>query len=281
MRLQAIVGARSSLGRALAIALTQSAVPLWMSSRQGNEREQRLELTDPTTWLLPDAPEIAYLCAGVSSIAECRNRPAETRVINVASTVSLAQQLIERGARIVAFSTDLVFDGSEPCPSVATIRSPRTEYGRQKAELEDQLLGLGPNVLVVRLTKVLSREAGIIRHWIECLAHRQPLRAFSDYVCSPLDDGFAAAAVIALAQNGTSGLAQISGLDSLSYADLSRLVAVRLGCEDPLIFEERAVEHDFENVGRFAGLQHSERAAALGFPAPTADAVVSSLLRAA
>jgi hypothetical protein len=47
--------------------------------------------------------------------------------------------------------TNLVFDGSVPCRNAHDAACPVTEYGRQKAEAEKQLLALGNMAAVVRV----------------------------------------------------------------------------------------------------------------------------------
>ena len=55
----------------------------------------------------------AVLCAGITSLAVCRQDPQACRRINVENSLAVLRQLAGTGTFVVALSTNLVFDGSK------------------------------------------------------------------------------------------------------------------------------------------------------------------------
>src|SRR4029077_13292605 len=117
-----------------------------ITSRKTSTDEKVLPLDlsqPPESW--PALPECraAVFCAAMTNLEQCRRDPAESRRINVVQTLHLARRLAEQNCFVVFISTNLVFDGAKPFRRQDDPTCPRTEYGRQKAEVEAALAGLG------------------------------------------------------------------------------------------------------------------------------------------
>src|SRR5690606_13067764 len=115
---------------------------------------RELDLASDVSKWEPPACDVAFLCAGVSSMERCRTEPERARRVNVAGTIAVAQRLLDRGAHLVYLSSNQVFDGSKPKRRGDEPTCPRSEYGRQKAHVEQALSG--QRACIVRLTKVLG-----------------------------------------------------------------------------------------------------------------------------
>lgn len=188
-----VVGADGQIGRVLRAKLVGGGTEVWGTCQQDRLLPGCLclELTDdPQLWSLPDAIGTAYLCAAIASQDLCRQDPAGTRHVNVHRTVELARRLAAEGAFVVFLSTSLVFDGSTSFCDAHSPVAPKSEYGRQKAEAERELLSL-PNTAVVRLTKVLGPGWPLGKKWRAALESRQPIQPFSDMVMAPVSIEFA------------------------------------------------------------------------------------------
>ena len=103
------------------------------------------------SWEIPEH-DTAYICAGETSTLRCEENPEETRLVNVTNTIKLARRL----NNVVWLSSERVFDGATPYRKITDKLCPTTEYGRQKAETEKELLKMGATV--IRLSKVLGWE---------------------------------------------------------------------------------------------------------------------------
>jgi hypothetical protein len=63
----------------------------------------------------------------------------------------------------------MVFDGLSSFSKIDQPLNPKTEYGKQKAEAEKQLLSLGKSITVVRFTKIIGFEMTLLKDWIRTL----------------------------------------------------------------------------------------------------------------
>ena len=112
-----VVGADSTIGRALASDLQSAGVPMMGTTRREAERDRtrliHLDLEDDVLrWQPPCNICAAVLCAGVTRLEACKQQPEKTRRVNVDSKVELARKLVSKGAFVVFLSTNQVFDGS-------------------------------------------------------------------------------------------------------------------------------------------------------------------------
>lgn len=230
-----VVGAEGQIGRALCHRLQADGQPVIGTSRREGTTASRLDFQEPSaSWCLPERVAVCYLCAAVTSVERCQNDPDGTRLVNVHRTLELALRLHEQGTHVVFLSTNQVFDGAEAFRSEVSPPSPRTEYGRQKAAVEQSLLELG-NATVVRFTKVVGPQMPLIREWVESLVRREPITAFDDMVMSPVPLGFTVEVLARVGQSRAPGVFHVSGDVDVTYAAVARRVADRLGAPRDLV----------------------------------------------
>ena len=110
-----------------------------------------------------------------------------------------------------------------------------TEYGRQKAEAEKQLLALGENVAIVRFTKIISPGMQIIHTWCDNLRSSRIICPFSNYVMSPVPNILAVEILYRIAQKRICGIHQVSGPKDITYAEAAYHIAKRLHVGEHLI----------------------------------------------
>jgi dTDP-4-dehydrorhamnose reductase len=177
----------------------------------------------------------AYLCAAVTSIAACAQDPAATWSINVAGIVSLACQLLKREAAIVFPSTSLVFDGFVAGNAHDDEICPTTEYGRQKAQAEVELLRLAGSVGIVRLTKVLPACFPLFQSWKRDLLAGRACHPYRDVAFAPIPLDFAVEALCRCAELQYRGIVQVSSETQVSYAEAAHRLALRLGVDPALV----------------------------------------------
>ncbi|MBX9628405.1 MAG: sugar nucleotide-binding protein [Gemmataceae bacterium] len=232
-----VVGADGQIGRALLARLAADGRPAVGTSRRPGGAGRPLDLAaDPASWELPGRVSVAYLCAAVTSVEACRRDPAGTAAVNVTRTLDLADRLRGRGAHLVFLSTNQVFDGAVPFRREDEPPRPRTEYGRQKAAVERELLAAG-GATVVRLTKVVPADWPLVRGWAEVLARGEPVEAFRDMVLAPVPLDFVTRVLARVGEARPGGVFHVSGAADLTYADLARRVAARVGAAAGLVRE--------------------------------------------
>lgn len=165
----------------------------------------------------PPQGATAIMCASICNVGRCQQFPSETRSINVTNTVLLLKRLIEYECNIVFLSSSQVFDGERLLPSPAVPPTPRTEYGRQKLEVEQKLMEMTSNALVVRLSKVITPAMPLFRGWLTEIHAGRPIRAFHDLLFAPIIARDAMLAVLSLISLKKLGIWHISPCDELSY----------------------------------------------------------------
>jgi dTDP-4-dehydrorhamnose reductase len=223
-----VVGADGTIGRALAERFSADGYNVVRTTRM------TLDLAhDAVNWTPPPA-RVAILCAAITSQEKCRQDPAASRAVNVEATLALAEKLIRQGTHVVFPSTNFVLSGLHSHQAADEPYAPRTEYARQKAEVEQRLRQL-PGTCVVRFTKIFGCGVPLLRAWCEALHRGQPIRPFSDMPMAPVPLEFAAKALAAVATARAAGIVQVSAAEDITYAAAARFMAQRLGAGEELV----------------------------------------------
>jgi dTDP-4-dehydrorhamnose reductase len=279
-----IVGADGSIGRALAARLVSEGKPVIQTTRRLDTLSETrifLDLTkekEVEDWHPPCQVATAYLCAGVSSLEQCRTNPVQSVAVNVSNIVKLAKTLVASGTFVIFLSTNQVYDGSIPFRKAEEPVCPQTEYGRQKAEAERQILVLDNLVSVVRFTKVLNSNMPLFQRWIQALDNHQSIHPFSDMVMAPLPISFAVDVLNRQAEVRLPGIVQVSGEKDVSYLEVANYIAQQIGASLDLVQSLRSKEADLqiESVPLHTTLDTSQMRVELGLESPDVWSAIHS-----
>src|SRR6266851_4871619 len=219
-----LVGGESEIGAAAHRHLTAQGRAVSLTTRRPLNESAARPLFDLSRsldrWEPPPGTEAACIFAGVGRLAACAADPAGSAQLNVAQTVALVERLLKRGIYVLFLSSNLVFDGSRPCTPANAPTSPVSEYGKQKARAEAALhahMRHDAPVAILRLAKVLSQEATLIRGWVDALSQDKPVRAFGDMRLAPASVDVVGEAIAILMRDGSRGIFQLSGPRDVSY----------------------------------------------------------------
>lgn len=257
---------------------------VWQTTRRRDRvLGQRLFLDlsqDVAHWPLPPAPiNAAIFCAAVTSLERCRLDPESSRRVNVVGTIALAKRLVEAGVFVVFLSTNLVFAGEKPFAKPTDLVNPRTEYGRQKAEVESQLLAWGEKIAIVRFSKVMSPYMPLFQGWIRDLKAGKVIHPFSDMVMAPVSLTFAVNVLSEATERRVPGIFHVSAKQDVSYAAAAQHIARKLGVEMELVQPTSYREYGVDLAPQNTSLD-SSRLIDLGLCAPHAwDAFEESEVR--
>ncbi len=228
-----VVGGDGTIGSALVRRLTgRGARVLATGRRPGAALSLDLGAPEETWPALPPGLRTAFVCAAVARQDQCRRDPEGSRRVNVTGTLALVRRLRAMGTAVVWLSTNQVFEGFAPHIPADAPRSPRQTYGRQKAEAEEALLGLGDGVCVVRLSKVVTSDMPLVRGWLERIRAGRTIRPFHDMTIAPVAIDRLVDALDRIGARAPSGVVQYTGPQDLSYAEAARLVADAIGVPD-------------------------------------------------
>lgn len=237
-----LVGGDSAIGHELAASLQRLTRNLILTTRRpetivpGQRIYLDLAEQDSVDGLhLPKSGGVAFLCAGIASVANCRDAPARTHLTNVTNTIRLSKYLHDAGFRVVFLSTNLVFSGDDALRAPSDVTSPRTEYGRQKVEVEEYLLQAFQDSLIIRLTKVVSRDFGLFRRWKAAIREDAHIQVFSDLMFAPIRMTDVVASIVGLANAGATGVWHVSPAMEISYEQAARALVQESGKDTSLV----------------------------------------------
>jgi dTDP-4-dehydrorhamnose reductase len=194
-------------------------------------------------WQLPTAISAAVFCAGITKIADCRRDPASTWRVNVEAVVTLIKQLARAGTYTVYLSTNQVFDGTVAQHPPDAPLSPQTEYGKQKAQVEQEIMSLADGAAaIVRLAKVFGPHTPVLHDWVSSLQRGEVIRPFHDMVTSPVTLCFVVSVLERLCETRQPGVFQVSSDLEVTYADIAYYLAEKIGVNRDLVQPIESIE---------------------------------------
>lgn len=181
-------------------------------------------------------PEGVVHLAAVPDIAPCREDPARARRLNTEVPGELAAACARAEARLVAVSTDQVFDGSRGGWSEEDEALPLHVYGQTKLAGERAVLAACPAAVVLRPGLVTGRAPAGRRSstttLLETLERGATPSMFTDESRSPVAVQDVARAIADLLERAdVSGLLHCGGPEPLSRYRLARREAERAGLD--------------------------------------------------
>jgi dTDP-4-dehydrorhamnose reductase len=194
--------------------------------------------TGDTEALTANVSDVAFLCAAMTNMQACQEKPELSYRVNVTETVHLAAQLVKQGTFVVFLSSNTVFNGLIERPNEDEPYSPVTEYGLQKSRAEQQLSeipGADEHLAIVRLAKVLSPDAGIAAEFLRRLRASEVISAFEDLSMAPISLSYATNGLLEIASRKLPGLFHFSGAEELSYAEFACRLAGYMAADPALV----------------------------------------------
>lgn len=100
------------------------------------------------------APDIVIHCAAMTAVDKCETERTKAFLINETGTANIATVCQKLGIRLIAISTDYVFDGdsSRPYSEDDCPTGGRTVYGQSKFAGEEAVRRLCPNHIIARIS---------------------------------------------------------------------------------------------------------------------------------
>jgi dTDP-4-dehydrorhamnose reductase len=157
---------------------------------------------------------------------------------NVVGPELLAQACARHGARLVTFSSDLVFDGFKGAPYVESDpAAPLNAYGRSKREAELRVLARASDALVIRTAAFFGPwdRHNFVTQALDTLRRGEPWRAAADQRVSPTYVPNLVQATLDLLIDGETGLWHLANRGAVSWADFACLAAEVAGLETRLV----------------------------------------------
>ncbi|UQA58933.1 family 1 glycosylhydrolase [Polyangium aurulentum] len=220
-----ITGATGTLGAAFGRICASRSLPCRLVSRK------EMDIADPASVarMLDEASPWAVInAAGYVRVDDAEQERRRCRRENVKGPRILAQACAERGIRLVTFSSDLVFDGSQNKPYVESDRvGPLGVYGMTKALAERMTLTAHPEALVIRTAAFFGPwdEQNFVFHALRALTETGSFHAASDAVVSPTYVPDLVHTALDLLVDGEAGLWHLANRGEVTWHELARMSA--------------------------------------------------------
>lgn len=268
-----LTGATGYLGRRLA----QGLAGAWRVSRASRtaagEGALDLDLAEPDTIrraFADAAPTVVVHAGGQADPDACEREPDLSRRVNLDAVKTLAELCGGAGARLIHFSTDLVFDGEKGWYDEDDAPKPLGLYGRQKLDSEEAALARAPGAVVLRVSTAYGRPLGGRPSFVDGLraklAAGEAVTGFTDqWRCSTAADQLPEVVAGVLADPDLTGVFHWAGADRATRFDSAVTFARVMGFDETLIHPGRAVDVKFPSPRpRDSSLNSARLSAALG-----------------
>ena len=279
-----IVGGDGLLGHAVANRLSSGNAEVVRTTRRRNGEGLYLDLSaDPSTW--PELPDVdaVIIAGGVTSIVECAREAENTARVNVGGTIEIARRAMAMNAQTIYLSSSQVFSGDLPFTRRDDVTRPVSEYGRQKAKAENQIMNLDGATAVLRIAKVMAPDWTLLQNWRTELRQGRNLHPFDDFTLAPVRVADAVDLIEKILKHAATGIYQLSGDADIPYIDLAKSLADSIGASgalvQPLPGDPKAA--GFDSLPLFSSLDMDIESAKFGMQAPKAADVIDELIAAA
>ena len=186
-------------------------------------------------------PDVIFNATAYNKVDQAEAEPEVALEVNAIAPRRLALAARERGALLVHFSTDYVFDGrasrpyrEDDCPR------PLGAYGVSKLTGEQLVTAAGGEHLVIRTSGLLGRggseqKGGSFAGRILARAREgKPLRVVADQTFAPTCAADLAVASAALVGAGARGIFHVANAGSCSWHELALATLARAGIDVPV-----------------------------------------------
>jgi dTDP-4-dehydrorhamnose reductase len=183
----------------------------------------------------------AVLHAGAATDVDgCERDPDLAWRVNVGGSEQVARACRALGARLVAVSTDYVFDGAAGPYSEEDVPNPKGAYARSKRCGEEAALLLVPDCAVARVAVVYSGRPGakptFATQVVEKLSRGEPVKAFCDqHVSTTLAASGAAMCLELLLETSYRGVLHTSDAEVVDRVEFARRVAREFGLSGEIV----------------------------------------------
>lgn len=281
-----LTGATGYIGRRLAPALSGSWTVFRASRTSAGEGALDLDLNDPDSIRRAfdaAAPKVVIHTGADSDPDSCERDPDRAKRVNVDAVKTLAGLCGVSGARLVHFSTDLVFDGERGWYTEDDRPDPAGVYARGKLASEEAALVRAPGATVLRISTAYGRpmggRPGFIDHLRAKLAAGETVSAFVDqWRTSTAADQLPEVLSKLLADPDLEGVFHWGGAERATRYESAVAFARIMGFDESLVRQARAVDMRFASPRpRDSSLVSAKLAAAIGLAPLTYEAGFKAL----
>ncbi|MGL4858866.1 MAG: NAD-dependent epimerase/dehydratase family protein [Enterobacteriaceae bacterium] len=196
-----VIGATGYIGAPL-YQFAREHCHCYGTSSSGKKGLWHLDLTTPADFEYGKirAGDIIFVTAAISAPDICAQEYAKVWTVNVTGTATFISQAINRGARVIFFSSDTIYGERENAFDESATCYPAGEYAVMKHEIEQRFRG-NPSFKAIRLSYVFSREDKFTRYLIGCSQRAEEAALFHPFFRAIVHRGDVISGAMALAEH--------------------------------------------------------------------------------
>jgi dTDP-4-dehydrorhamnose reductase len=214
--------------------------------------------------------DAVLLTAAISAPDICSREHARAWAVNVTGTTEFVENVINRGGRVIFFSSDTIYGERSDEIDEQAACNPAGEYAEMKCEVEKRFLG-NPLFKVIRLSYVFSREDKFTKYLSGCEERGEEAEIFDPFYRAVIHREDAVDGAIALVSRWDEfpqSIINFGGPDVLARTDFAKILQeVALSKLHFRVVEPEA--NFFKNRPRVIAMQSPILPKLLGRPART------------
>ena len=176
-----VIGGTGFIGKELVRNLKEVMPTLYTSSSHAvNTLHLDLRTATQFDFANVDEGNVVFLTAALSAPDICAREHDRAWAVNVTGTSSFIQSVIDRGARVIFFSSDTVYGECENAFDETAVYNPAGEYAVMKREVEQRFAG-NPSFKAIRLSYVFSKEDKFTLYLAGCAQRKEEADLFHPF----------------------------------------------------------------------------------------------------
>lgn len=225
-----VTGASGFIGRSFLKVFSDETVVGTCFSRCGPGL-MRVDIRDRAAlegFLTDFAPDVVIHNAARPTVDWCEHNIDDARLLNLSSTVNLAEACGRLSAKLVFLSTDYVFDGCDGPYREDDTTNPINVYGKLKLEAEQAIQERLHDYMIIRTTNVYGfdlQSKNFLMGILPRLARRELVRVAADQYGNPTLVHDLCSAVKRLVERGATGIFHVVGPDFVNRLEWAQSAA--------------------------------------------------------
>lgn len=170
-------------------------------------------------------PDVVIHAAAMTRVDACESDADAAFRVNALGSACVARAAARHGARVIAISTDYVFDGGLDRPyHEFDLTKPRTVYGASKLAGEEAVRRHCPDHTIVRIAWLYGEGGPSFLHTMLALGAREgaPLKVVDDQLGNPTSTGAVAGLITWLLENPVPGVVHGTCEGEVTWYGLAR-----------------------------------------------------------
>lgn len=167
--------------------LARSLLPLGELICANRSQADFMDLPALRVFIQQQAPDVIVNAAAYTAVDKAETESARAFLINAEATAVLAEEAKKKGALLIHYSTDYVFDGTKDSPyTEMDTPHPLNVYGQSKLSGETAIQAIRADHLILRTSWVYAaRSQNFLNTILRLASEREQLNIVADQIGAP------------------------------------------------------------------------------------------------